>query len=94
MTTLTLNDGTTFNIDWCNADYGIFNINLVTDKTFLELANKFGDHQLTERIVVKYGEDTEKVYEGFTILRSIQYDMWRSGTVLVTLLLPEKVNAA
>ncbi len=94
MRTLTLTDGTTYEVDWCNADYGIFNINLKTDKNFLELANKFGDHQLTKRIVIKLDEENEKTYSGYTVLRSIQFDMWRSGTVLITLVLPEKVSVA
>lgn len=93
MTTLTLNDSTTYNLDWCNADKGIFNINLETDQTFLELAVKFGDHQLTSRITAQYGEAKQDVYEGYTELRSIQFDMWRTGTVLITLLLPERTMA-
>lgn len=94
MATLSLSDGTTYDLDWCNADRGIFNINLKTDQTFMELAVKFGDHQLTNRITVKYGEEKEDSYEGYTLLRSMQFDMWRTGTVLITLLLPEKINAA
>lgn len=94
MATLTLNDGTTYNLDWCNADKGIFNINLETDQTFLELAVKFGDRQLTNRITATYNDELQKVYEGYTELRSIQFDMWRTGTVLITLLLPEKTQAA
>jgi hypothetical protein len=60
----------------------------------MELAVKFGDRQLTNLITVKYGDEKEDSYEGYTLLRSIQFDMWRTGTVLITLLLPEKINAA
>jgi len=94
MATLTLSDGTEYSLDWCNADKGIFNINLETDQSFLELAVKFGDRQLTNRITAKYNEETQRVYEGYTELRTIQFDMWRTGTVLITLLLPEKQFAA
>lgn len=94
MATLTLSDGTEYALDWCNADKGIFNINIETDQSFIELAVKFGDRQLTNRITAAYNDDLQKVYEGYTELHTIQFDMWSTGTVLITLLLPEKTLAA
>ena len=92
MRTITLTDGTTYELDWCNGDKGIFNANIITKSSFSELAIKFSNPELTSKIVAKYGEDEEnwRVHEGYTVLQSISFDNWRTGTVLVTLYKPER----
>lgn len=94
MRTLTLSDGTEYELDWCHADKGIFNINIRTSDSFMEIAMKFGNRELTSRMIAKYGEDHEDVYEGYTELQSIQLDGWETGSVLITLFTPARVQAA
>lgn len=91
---LILNDGTEYELDWCHADKGIFNINIKTTESFMEIAVKFGNRELTNRITAKYGDDHENVYEGYTELQSIQLDGWVTGSVLITLFTPARVQAA
>jgi len=95
MRTLTLNDGTVYELDWCHADKGIFNINIVTDASFMEVASKFGNHELTNHIVTQYGPDSEPTeYDGYTELQSIQLDSWQTGTVLIMLFSKARAEAA
>ena len=94
MRTLTLSDGTSYELDWCHADKGIFNLNIKTTDSFMDVAIKFGNRELTNRITATYGEDHEDVYEGYTELQSIQLDGWTTGSVLITLFNEARANAA
>lgn len=94
MLSLTLSDGTVYELDWCHADKGIFNANIKTADSFVEIAMKFGNRELTSRMIAKYGEDHEDVYEGYTELQSIQLDGWETGSVLITLFNTARANAA
>lgn len=94
MRTLTLSDGTSYTLDWCHADKGVFNLNVITDEPFINLATKFSDRQLTATITASYGDDYQTVYEGYTELQSIQKDGWQTGSVLITLFTPARVEAA
>lgn len=89
MRTLTLNDGTEYELDWGNSDRGIANFNIITKSSFAELATKFSNPEATSRIVAKFDENQETVHEGFTELRSISYGGWSTGSVLITLAIPE-----
>lgn len=91
MRTLTLADGTEFELDWCNGDKGIFYANIVTDKSFPELAAKFFNPELTRSIHCVAGDNYDKTFEGYTELKSIAIDSWSTGTVLVTLAIPDMV---
>lgn len=94
MRSLKLSDGTTYAVEWCNADKGVFHINLETDESFMDIAAKFGNPELTRTIRVDFGYEEERIYEGYTVLRSITVDSWRTGTTLVVLLLPSMIEAA
>ena len=83
-----LTDGTEYDVDWCNADRGVFHINLITSAPFPELASKFYDSNLTKNIAVENGDGTRTIYEGYTALQSIVLDNWGSGTVMITLVVP------
>lgn len=87
--TLTLKDGTSYDVDWANGDRGILNLNLVTDKSFMSLATKFSDKDLTNSMEYRISEENAETFEGYTELQSIAFDGWSSGTVLVILKKPE-----
>ena len=91
MRILTLNDGTIYEVDWCHADKGIFNINLITKESFIALASKFSDPECTSRITVAFGEDHVTVHEGYTELKFINIDSWTTGTTLICLMQPDLV---
>jgi len=86
MRTLTLTDGTSYALDWCNADKGICYINLETDAPFSEIAMKFCNPEMTRKMRVKYDEEHEEIVTGYTKLQAIQMNAWSTGTVLITLL--------
>ena len=95
MRTLKLNDDTVYELDWCHADKGVFNINIVTDESFMEIATKFGNRELTSHITAQYGPDSDPVeYDGYTELQSIQMDSWQTGTVLIRLFANSGAEAA
>ena len=88
MPTLTLNDGTQYELDWCNADKGIFNINLVTEESFLNLAMKFSNPECTSHITSTHNCEDTRTYDGYTELRYINVNSWRTGTTLICLTKP------
>lgn len=85
---LILNDGTEYELDWCNGDRGIFYGNIVTEDNIIQLATKFSDPENTRHIVAEYGAETILTYDGYTQLRSISFDSWRTGTVMIALTMP------
>lgn len=87
---ITLTDGTQYEADWCNGDKGVLFMNLITDASFMELVQKFSDLSLIAPIIYHISQDNEKAFEGYTRLKSINFDDWRTGTVMVTLTEPEK----
>lgn len=90
MRTLTLKDGTQYELDWCNGDKGIFYANIITDASIAELAGVFGDEDRTSVIHADLGSSFEKTYEGYTKLQSISVGSWSTGTTLITLYTPER----
>lgn len=60
---LILNDGTVFDCRFCAARNGLLTANIVTDKTFLEIAEIFSHITNTERIAFRYGEMTDTHYD-------------------------------
>lgn len=91
MRTVTLKDGTQYELDWCNADKGVLNINVVSTDSIVELAAKFGNREINCEIHASYGESQpEMIYEGYTELYSIMVDSWRTGTTMIMLMTPER----
>ena len=92
MRKITLTDGTTYELDWCNGDKGIFFANLITDADFIELVTKFSNPDLTSTMTVSFGDDDNpRIYEGYTMLKSIAVDDWRTGTTMVSLVMPNTI---
>ena len=90
--TLTLNDDTIYELDWGHGDKGILNVNIKTDESFIELAVKFSNRELTKHIVLKFGEASTEVYDGYTELQSIQKDADITGTTLIRLFTPARAE--
>lgn len=91
MRTVTLKDGTQYELDWCSADKGVLHVNVVSSDSIVELATKFGNREINCEIHASYGESQpDTVYEGYTELHSIAVDSWSSGTTMVRLMTPER----
>ena len=60
---LILNDGTEFDCRFCAARNGVLTASIVTDKTFLEIAEIFSHITNTEKIEFRYGEMTDTHYD-------------------------------
>ena len=88
---LKLKDNTIYEVDWANGDRGILNLNLITDESFIEIATKFSNKELTDSMEYRISEENVEIFEGYTELSSIAFDDWSSGTVLVILKKPENV---
>lgn len=64
---LILNDGTEFDCRFCAARNGLLTASIVTDKTFLEIAEIFSHITNTEKIEFRYGE-MHDTHDDFTDL--------------------------
>ena len=82
MRTIVLADGTTYNCEWCSNMDGLLDMNLYTDASVIELVAAFGDPDKTARIELRYG-DVVKVYEGYTVLRTLSVAGWKPDTTLI-----------
>ena len=94
MSVLVLNNGSEYNIEWCNGQRGVFSTSLITKKGIADLAIEFSNPEVTK--VMKaylWGLDREPdVYEGYTVLKSIVLDNISPGTALITLVTTQRAE--
>lgn len=90
---LTLNDGTQYEVDWCNADKGIFHVNLITDSSFVDLVTMFSNPENVRIMHYQIADEEVREFEGYTALKSIMIDEWSTGSVLITLAEPDLPTA-
>lgn len=84
MRSVRLANGEQYEADWCGAANGILTMNLITDESFMDIAQDFSDKTATKEIVFDY-DVGQSVFKDYTNLISIQVGGWSGNGVLVAL---------
>lgn len=84
MPTITLNDDTRYEVEWCFADARALMCEIVGDYTVLELAEVFSHTTSTERITFTT-TNAETIYEDYTRLCAVMLDPVRPELAQITL---------